>query len=70
MLETSDQLVTWSRYEQDIKRPGKKRLLNQQVVERQGKLCDLGTKYKTHNKLYEADHVKATSGRETTMGSA
>ena len=38
-LETSEQLVKWVNYE-DVERPGKKPLQNQQV-EKEGKLCDL-----------------------------
>ncbi|CAB1101276.1 unnamed protein product [Ectocarpus sp. CCAP 1310/34] len=56
-LETSQQVVKCTRYE-DVERPGKKPLQNQQV-EKEGKLCDLWADFKKHSKLYIAHHAKA-----------
>lgn len=61
-LETSDQLVKWTHYE-DVKRPWKKPLLNQQV-ETEGKLCDLWMEFNKHSKLYMAHHAKAKWQRD------
>ena len=43
---------------EDVERPGKKPLQNQQV-EKEGKLCDLWADFKKHSKLYMAHHSKA-----------
>ena len=56
-LETSEQLAKCVRYE-DVERPGKKPLQNQQV-EKEGKLCDLCADFKKHSKSYTAHHSKA-----------
>ena len=48
-LETSEQQMKWTRYE-DLERPGKKTLPNQQVS-REGKLCDPWADFKKHSKL-------------------
>ena len=56
-LETSEQLIKWTRYD-DLERPGKKSLQNQ-LLEKEGKLCDLWADFKKHSKLYMAHHTKA-----------
>lgn len=56
-LDTSDQLVTWTRYA-EVERTGKKSLGNQQVEEK-GKLCDLWADFKKKSKLYMNHHAKA-----------
>ena len=43
---------------EDVERPGKKPLQNQQV-EKEGKLCDLWADFKKHSKLYMAHHSTA-----------
>ena len=57
-LETSEQQVRWTRYE-DLERPGGKKTLPNQQVSKEGKLCDLWADFKKHSRLYMAHHSKA-----------
>ncbi|CAB1112097.1 unnamed protein product [Ectocarpus sp. CCAP 1310/34] len=60
-LEESQQLVEWTRYG-DLDREGKKPLPNQ-LVTKEGKLCDLWTDFKQHSKVYMDLHTKTMWGR-------
>eukprot|EP00903_Cladosiphon_okamuranus_P008202 g7897.t1 len=57
VLETSKQLVKWKHYG-DLERPGKT-TLRDQVLEKEGELCDLWADFKKHSKVYMAHHSKA-----------
>ena len=57
VLTTSDQLAKWTRYE-DLTRSARKLLLNQQV-EREGKICNFCTEFKKYSKRYRVHHAKA-----------
>eukprot|EP00903_Cladosiphon_okamuranus_P012902 g12046.t1 len=61
-LETSKQLVKWKHYG-DLERPGKTPLRDQ-VLEKEGKLCDLWAVFKKHSKI--ADYYLDGEGSAST----